>query len=174
MEEYKGDKRKKEYREFKKAQQEVSVGVGDVIEKAAKVTGVKRLVEAVTDGCGCDDRKFKANKIELYKKNVCVIYPEKYNNIDEFLGSINNKKRNRLRFPVVRCFTEQQYNTWKTFRHEHYNEKANEFVRINAGIQKGIMIPIYAQLFARQLRVMSCCVNKFFLEIDQVYLNYKK
>lgn len=150
------DKRTKEYKEWKKHQQalqkdidngdaHIERGGGDIIEEIAVRTGVKKAIEWIAgEDCGCNERKAKVNK------------------------------KVRLRFPVVRCFTEQQYKTWKAFRHEHYNEKADEFVRINAGIQKGILIPIYAQLFARQLRVMSCCVNSFFKEIDQVYLNYKK
>tara|TARA_R100001086_G_scaffold67510_1_gene31653 strand:- start:2738 stop:3208 length:471 start_codon:yes stop_codon:yes gene_type:complete len=156
MKEFKGDKRTKEYREWKQHQEAlqkdidnndafVEKGLGDKVEEFTAKTGIKKAVEWLAgEDCGCNERKVKLNKAI------------------------------RLRFPVVRCFTEQQYNTWKAFRHEHYNEKANEFVRINAGIQKGILIPIYAQLFSRQLRVMSCCVNSFFLEIDQVYKNYKK
>lgn len=150
------DKRTKEYKEWKahqKALQKdidnkeafVEKGLGDEVEKITEKTGIKKAIKWIAGkDCGCDKRKEKLNK------------------------------KVRLRFPVVRCFTEQQYKDWKSFRHEHYNEKADEFVRINAGIQKGILIPIYAQIFARQLKVMSCCVNSYFKEIDQVYKNYKK
>lgn len=45
-----------------------SVGLGDVVEKITEVTGIKKVVKAVTDDCGCDERKEKFNKIPLWSK----------------------------------------------------------------------------------------------------------
>lgn len=42
-------------------------GLGDTVEKIAKVTGVKAIVEAVTDDCGCEDRKKKLNAMFPYE-----------------------------------------------------------------------------------------------------------
>jgi len=157
MSEFKGDKRTKAYRDWKKSQKAlqkdidnneafVEKGLGVVVEKITEKTGIKKAVKWIAgEDCGCKEKKEK----------------------------LNAKKIAGLRFPVVRCFTEDQYNTWREFRKEHYNEKADEFIRINGRIQRDILLPIYAQLFARQLKVMSCCTNNFFKEIDQVYLKYE-
>ena len=87
------DKRTKAYKEWVKAQKEAeSVGLGDVVEKVTKATGVKKAVDTVFDAmgkdCGCADRKKRLNKI-------------------------------RLPWGVVNCFTEEQYNWWTKFREEN-------------------------------------------------------
>tara|TARA_R100000935_G_C2792772_1_gene146742 strand:- start:645 stop:824 length:180 start_codon:yes stop_codon:yes gene_type:complete len=49
-----------------------SKGLGDTVEKFTEVTGIKRVVEAVTrvtgGGCGCNKRKDSLNKAFPYKK----------------------------------------------------------------------------------------------------------
>ena len=49
-----------------------SQGLGDTIEKITKATGIKTLVEKVSEGlnisCGCQQRKEKLNKLVSYKK----------------------------------------------------------------------------------------------------------
>tara|TARA_R110000782_G_scaffold16302_2_gene46889 strand:- start:2655 stop:2822 length:168 start_codon:yes stop_codon:yes gene_type:complete len=49
-----------------------SQGLGDTVEKITKVTGIKSLVDRVSEGlnipCGCQQRKEKLNKILPYKK----------------------------------------------------------------------------------------------------------
>jgi len=44
-----------------------SKGLGDTVEKITKITGVKKVVEMITDDCGCDKRKEKLNKLFPYK-----------------------------------------------------------------------------------------------------------
>jgi len=44
-----------------------SKGLGDTVEKFTKITGIKKVVEAITDDCGCDKRKDKLNKLFPYK-----------------------------------------------------------------------------------------------------------
>ncbi len=62
MSEYKGDKRTKEYKDWKK-----SKGLGDTVAKLTKVTGVKAIVHALFgDDCGCDERQEKLNKLFPY------------------------------------------------------------------------------------------------------------
>ena len=44
-------------------------GLGDTIEVITKVTGIKKVVDAVTGGgCGCKARKEKLNKAVPYRK----------------------------------------------------------------------------------------------------------
>tara|TARA_R110002167_G_scaffold70437_1_gene198512 strand:+ start:4663 stop:4806 length:144 start_codon:yes stop_codon:yes gene_type:complete len=43
-----------------------SEGLGDTIEKFTKVTGIKKLVNNMSDDCGCNKRKEKLNKIFPY------------------------------------------------------------------------------------------------------------
>ena len=49
-----------------------SKGLGDTVEKITKATGIKSLVDRVSEGlnipCGCQQRKEKLNKILPYKK----------------------------------------------------------------------------------------------------------
>jgi hypothetical protein len=51
MEEFKGDKRTKAYREwkarFEKEQESKSKGLGDTVEKITEATGVKKAVKAL-------------------------------------------------------------------------------------------------------------------------------
>ena len=87
------DKRTKAYKEWVKAQKEnQSTGLGDVVEKVTKATGIKKVVDTVFDAmgkdCGCSDRKKKLNKI-------------------------------RLPWSVVGCFTEEQYKWWTNFKKEN-------------------------------------------------------
>lgn len=49
-----------------------STGLGDTVEKAAAVTGIKAAVDAVSKvtkrDCGCNKRKEKLNEIFKYKE----------------------------------------------------------------------------------------------------------
>jgi uncharacterized protein YidB (DUF937 family) len=53
----------------KKEMAKESKGLGDSIEKITRATGIKNLVEKITNGdCGCNKRKEKLNKKFPYKK----------------------------------------------------------------------------------------------------------
>lgn len=49
-----------------------SKGLGDTVEKVTKVTGIKTIVDRVSEGlnipCGCEARKNRLNKMFPYKK----------------------------------------------------------------------------------------------------------
>ena len=49
-----------------------STGLGDTIEKITKATGIKTIVDKVSEGlnipCGCAARKKALNKLVPYKK----------------------------------------------------------------------------------------------------------
>ena len=78
------DKRSKDYRDYKewkaKFQEKEEVGLGDVVEKITKATGIKKVVEAITDDCGCEERKEKLNKFSVWgRRKLNCISEEDYN-----------------------------------------------------------------------------------------------
>lgn len=77
MTKFKGDKRSKEYKEWKKKFDQQSTGVGDTVEKITKATGIKKAVKFLAgEDCGCDERKDKLNKLFPYKKPNCFTEDE--------------------------------------------------------------------------------------------------
>ena len=77
MTEFKGDKRTKEYKEWKKNHAKSSEGLGDTVEKITKATGIKKAVKFLAgEDCGCDERKEKLNEIFRYKKPECLTEQE--------------------------------------------------------------------------------------------------
>jgi len=73
MTEFKGDKRSKEYREWKKNHANASEGLGDTVEKITKATGIKKAVKFLAgEDCGCNERKEKLNEIFRYQKPECL------------------------------------------------------------------------------------------------------
>jgi predicted nuclease with TOPRIM domain len=82
------DKRTKEYKEwkerFEEAQEEQPKGLGDTIERIAKVTGIKKAVEFIAgEDCGCDERKTKLNEYFPYNKAECLT-EEEYHYLKDF------------------------------------------------------------------------------------------
>jgi hypothetical protein len=53
-----------------------SKGLGDTLEKVTKATGIKAVVDKISDvtgiDCGCEERKEKLNKLWTYKKVECI------------------------------------------------------------------------------------------------------
>lgn len=82
------DKRTKEYKEWKEKYNSAPDGLGDVIEKVTKATGIKKAVEAFTDDCGCDERKKKLNNLFRFKPVNCFS-EEQYNTWTEFRNREN-------------------------------------------------------------------------------------
>lgn len=73
MKEFKGDKRTKAYKDWKKNYNAKSKGAGDTVEKVTKATGIKKLTKwLVGEDCGCDERQKKLNKLIPYKKPNCL------------------------------------------------------------------------------------------------------
>ena len=96
MTEFKGDKRTKEYKEWKANQ---SKGVGDTIAKVTKATGIDKAVKFLLgDDCGCDDRKDKLNKLFPYK--VECLNESEYSYLKTFFkdmkGTVNVEQQNKL------------------------------------------------------------------------------
>ena len=73
MTEFKGDKRTKEYKEWKAKHTQASEGLGDTVEKITKATGIKKAVKFLAgEDCGCDERQEKLNQVFRYKKPECL------------------------------------------------------------------------------------------------------
>ena len=89
MEEFKGDKRSKAYKEWKKNHANKSEGVGDTVAKITKATGIEKAVKFLAgEDCGCDSRKKVLNHIFPYQKPLCLTEDE-YNYLLERIGKIN-------------------------------------------------------------------------------------
>ena len=77
MEEFKGDKRSKAYKDWKKKYKKDSKGVGDTVEKITKATGIKKAVKFLAgEDCGCEERKNKLNYLFPYYKPKCFTEDE--------------------------------------------------------------------------------------------------
>tara|TARA_R110002050_G_scaffold32925_4_gene84307 strand:- start:2644 stop:3135 length:492 start_codon:yes stop_codon:yes gene_type:complete len=79
IEEYKGKKTLKAYRNLKEelaqSKENESLGLGDIVESITKATGIKKVVEVVSEAldidCGCEGRKQSLNEITLKSlKNI--------------------------------------------------------------------------------------------------------
>ena len=86
MEEFKGDKRSKEYKQWKKNHAKASKGLGDKVEKAFKKVGIDKAAKFILgEDCGCDERKNTLNKMFPSKKIECLTEDE-YNYLDDFFS----------------------------------------------------------------------------------------
>ncbi len=89
MEEFKGDKRSKAYKQWKKNHANKSEGVGDTVEKITKATGIQKAVKFLAgEDCGCDERKEILNHIFPYQKPLCLTEDE-YNYLDTKMGKLS-------------------------------------------------------------------------------------
>ena len=88
MEKFKGDKRTKEYKEWKNKFNSESKGLGDTIENITEATGIKKVVKSIFgDDCGCEERKNKLNKLFSYGSVECLTEDE-YNFLVAFFKRI--------------------------------------------------------------------------------------
>jgi len=125
------DKRTNEYKDWKTSQEttqedltakhkanptiEVEVGLGDVVEKITKATGIKTIVDYFTpegEDCGCDERKEKLNKHVVLKnmtKMECLTLAE-YNYMKPLLSNnapISGKHARNLLVIYARIFNKK-------------------------------------------------------------------
>ena len=116
------------------------VGLGDVVENITEATGIKKVVEWVAgEDCGCKERKEKLNKIKL-----------------------------NIKWPVLRCFTEELYQEWTQFR-----KRPNKFKVTHE--EQLLIIKVTERLFARSFKPCRHCGKQVEIrikEIDAVYDNY--
>lgn len=84
------DKRTKAYKEWKAKYDAQPSGLGDVVEKVTKATGIKKVVKAITNDCGCDERKKRWNaKYPMKMKNPLT--EDEYTQIKEFMDTKPNR-----------------------------------------------------------------------------------
>jgi hypothetical protein len=84
------DKRSREYKDWKKAQEAAPSGLGDTIEKITEATGIKAAVKFLAgEDCGCDARKDKLNKIFRYERPECLT-EEEYNYLAQEMATMKN------------------------------------------------------------------------------------
>ena len=89
MKEFKGDKRSKAYKQWKKNHAESSKGLGDSVEAVLKATGVDRVAKwMLGEDCGCDERKAKLNYLFPNYRPNCLTEDE-YNYLEERVGKLN-------------------------------------------------------------------------------------
>ena len=111
MEEFKGDKRSKAYREYKKKFKETSNGLGDKVEKVLKKTGIDKVAKFLLgEDCGCEDRKNTLNKIFPSKKVNCLT-EEEHSCLADYFGkqssTISGDKQKELIKIYNRVFDER-------------------------------------------------------------------
>ncbi len=89
MTEFKGDKRSKAYKEWKKNHEKASSGLGDTVEKITKATGIKKAVKFLAgEDCGCDARQSRLNSLFSYQKPNCLTEYE-FNYLQPLIGKLN-------------------------------------------------------------------------------------
>ena len=88
-----------------------SKGLGDTIEKITEVTGIKAVVEAVSDAtgidCGCESRKELLNKLFPYKKPECLNDED-----NEYLTNFFTTSNNQLTPKQQTRITEIYFNVF--------------------------------------------------------------
>ena len=124
LDEFKGDRRSKAFRELKEAfapQTEIR-GLGDVIEVITKATGIKAIVEKVSDvlgvDCGCDERRERLNNLlPRGRKQVRCMTDEEYIEYGEFMST---RKSGRLEADEVKflmnMYTKIYNRKWRKVR----------------------------------------------------------
>lgn len=90
MEEFKGDKRTRAYKEWKAKfeleNSKKSKGLGDTVAKITKATGIKKVVKFIAgEDCGCDERQIALNKAFKYRDVKCLTEDE-YNTLSKYFN----------------------------------------------------------------------------------------
>ena len=104
------DKRTRAYKEWKEKYDNTVAGIGDVVEKFTKATGIKKVVEAITDDCGCEERKQRWNEKFSFKM-ANPLTEEEYNYIK---NDVDNRKTR---------FTPEDQERYKVIFERVFNKK---------------------------------------------------
>ena len=90
MEDYKGDKRSKEYKVWKKNLEAANNGLGDTVEGVFKATVIDKAGKFIFgEDCDCDERKDTLNKLFPSKKINCLTENE-YNYLADYFENQTN------------------------------------------------------------------------------------
>ena len=126
-----------------------------LLKVLTKATGIKQLIDYINDN--------KEGRVEVDDSGKLVWEDGIDCGCDKRKAKLN---KIRFKFNAVRCLTEEQYNKWHKFVNK---ENQNE---ITYEEQVDVIIPIYAHLFARQLKPMSCCLEPYINDINKVFNQY--
>jgi len=109
MNEFKGDKRTKEYKEWKAKFDNKSKGLGDDIAKFTKATGIDKVVKAIAPDCGCDKRQELLNKKVQYKIVNCLNQEdyEYLDNIFKLAKKVTPKQQHRMKNIYEKTFNRK-------------------------------------------------------------------
>tara|TARA_R110000782_G_scaffold227322_1_gene314088 strand:- start:1251 stop:1667 length:417 start_codon:yes stop_codon:yes gene_type:complete len=115
MNEFKGDKRSKSYKAWKKNHEADSNGLGDKVEKAFKKVGIDKAAKFILgEDCGCDERKNTLNKMFPSRKIECLL-EEEYNYLDVFFktntSTVKVEQQQQLVLIYNRVFNERASTT---------------------------------------------------------------
>ena len=115
MEEFKGDKKSKAYKDWKKKFNKQSKGLGDTVEKAFKKVGIDKAAKFILgEDCGCNERKKTLNKMFPSKKVNCLTEDE-YNYLNTFFetktSTIKVEQQHELILIYNRLFNERAVST---------------------------------------------------------------
>ena len=101
MEDFKGDKRSKAYRKYKKNFEKQSNGLGDKVENIFKKTGIAKVAKFILgEDCGCRARKNTLNKMFPSKKINCLTEKE-YNHLDNYFNNPPPNIKPTVQFELV-------------------------------------------------------------------------
>ena len=84
-----------------------SVGLGDTIDKITKTTGIKAVVEKVSEltgwDCGCDARKETLNRLFPYVKPNCLI-EEDFNYLTDLFSKVLNELTINQQYEIIALY----------------------------------------------------------------------
>jgi hypothetical protein len=84
-----------------------SVGLGDTIDKITKTTGIKAVVEKVSEltgwDCRCDARKETLNKLFPYIKPNCLI-EEDFNYLTDLFSKVLNELTINQQYEIIALY----------------------------------------------------------------------
>lgn len=108
MEEFKGDKRTKAYKDwkanFEQTQADKPQGLGDTIEKITEITGIKKAVKFLAgEDCNCDARREKLNKVFRYNNPECLTEDE-YNFLMDCVNTIRDSVSSAQQIKILRIY----------------------------------------------------------------------
>jgi len=143
------DKRTKEYKDSIKNKK--PVGLGDVVEKVTKATGIKKVVEIFTpegEDCGCDKRKQDLNI-----------------NFELGIG----------RYKVQRCMTETHYNDYKAYMNVRTLNTSREQVQMLVDMFAHVFAIQYnVKDFCSNCSGSAKRIVSMQRRLDKVFKSYKK
>lgn len=130
----------------KKAEPKSKPGVGDMVEKVTKATGIKKAVEifSLITGvdCGCEDRKEKLNELFRRKKlKARCITKDEYYQLTTILTGLKRQIRPQMQRKIAKL-----YSSIFSTRYEIWCDSCPEIWRSKLGDLQGVVDVYKAEL----------------------------